>query len=197
MTASIDSRYPHRLVVKDGEIELRRMKQGDAEAILSFARALPAHDLLFMRRNICEPKVVAAWIKDAVAGDLMTVLAIQDSAIVGCLAVIQDKLSWSPHVGELRLVVADRMRGRGLGRALTQEAFAIALGLGLEKLMAFMTVDQHGAIAIFEGLGFRAEAVLGEHVKDSNNTKHDVVVLGCDIAKYLGRLQTFGMGAPT
>jgi hypothetical protein len=39
------------------------------------------------------------------------------------------------------------VRGQGVGRALSQETFAVALGAGLEKLSVQMAVDQQGAIA--------------------------------------------------
>jgi len=193
MTETIEVSYPRALAVADGDVELRCMNSGDEGAILDFARALAPHDLLFMRRNISEPKVVAAWTKEALAGNLTTLLAIRQGLIVGCIAIVRDELSWSPHVGELRLLVATQMRGKGLGRALTQHSFAVALSLGLEKLMAYMTVDQRGAIAVFEGLGFQAEAVLREHVKDLKNVKHDVAVLSFDVAKYFGRMQALGV----
>ena len=191
MTESIEVSYPQALAVADGEVEVRCVNSGDEAAILDFARALAPHDLLFMPRNISEPKVVAAWTKEALAGKLTTLLAIREGSIVGCVAIVRDELSWSPHVGELRLVVATQMRGKGLGRALAQHSFAVALSLGLEKLMAYMTVDQRGAIAVFEGLGFQAEAVLREQVKDLQNVKHDVAVLSCDVAKYFGRMQAY------
>ena len=44
-----------------------------------------------------------------------------------------------------------------------------------------MTVDQTGAIAIFEGLGFKAEALLRDHVRDKTGKKHDIVVLGHNV----------------
>jgi L-amino acid N-acyltransferase YncA len=188
--------YPRSLAISDGEIELRFMARGDEGRVLTFARALPPHDLLFMRRNISEPKVVEAWANEAATDNLTTLLAIRGQSVVGCVAIVRDELSWSPHVGELRLVVASQMRGKGLGRALTQESIALALGLGVEKLVALMTVDQHGAIAIFEGLGFQAEAVLREHVKDKNGVKHDVVMLSHEIKRYLERMQTYGAAAP-
>ena len=192
MKAAVEKSGPRTVVLSDGEAQLRHMTRGDDAAVLEFARALPAHDLLFMRRNIREPKVVEAWAKETAGNKLTTVLAVHEDSIVGCVAIVRDDLSWSPHVGELRLVVASQMRGKGLGRALTQEAIAIALSLGVEKLTALMTVDQHGAIAIFEGLGFQAEAVLRGHVKDLQGTKHDVVILSLEITKYLERLQTYG-----
>ena len=38
--------------------------------------------------------------------------------------------------------------------------------MGIEKRTAQMTVDQRGAIALFEGMGFRAEALLANQVRD-------------------------------
>jgi RimJ/RimL family protein N-acetyltransferase len=195
MSESVEVTHPRTLALSDGDVEVRLMNCADEAAILDFARALAPHDLLFMRRNISEPKVVAAWVKEAQAGNLTTLLAIRQGRIVGCIAIVRDELSWSPHVGELRLIVAPQLRGKGLGRALTQLSFAVALGLGLEKLMAYMTVDQRGAIAVFEGLGFMPEAVLRDHVKDLKSVKHDVAVLAMDVVKYFGRMQALGVVA--
>ena len=92
------------------------------------------------------------------------------------------------------IVVAADAR-QGLGRKLTQECFAIALGLGLEKMTAQMTVDQRGAIAVFEGLGFRAEALLRDHVKDRDGTKHDIVMLSHDVARFQAQMAAYGLTA--
>ena len=157
-TTSADAgarRYPRRIASDGGEIELRLLAPGDADALLAFARRLAPHDLLFLPRDISEPKVVAAWVDAARAGTLFTLLATRAGEIHGCATIASDPLSWSRHVGELRVIVDAALRGQGLGQKLTQEAFAVALETGLEKLTAQMTVDQRGAIAVFEGLGFK------------------------------------------
>jgi hypothetical protein len=41
------------------------MTLADEPAVLDFARKLRVHDLLFLPRNISEPKVLAAWIKES------------------------------------------------------------------------------------------------------------------------------------
>ena len=185
--------YPRRVATEAGDIEFRLMAPADQAAVLEFAQRLPVHDLLFLPRNISEPKVLAAWIKEIESGAITSLLAVMAGRVVGCGTIVRDPLSWSPHVGEIRMVVATDVRGQGVGRALSQETFALALGAGLEKLTVQMTVDQTGAIAIFEGLGFKAEALLHDHVRDFAGKKHDIVVLGHNVAQVRAQLEAYGL----
>lgn len=185
--------YPRRVATDAGEIEFRLMSPADEAAVLAFAQKLPVHDLLFLPRDISEPKVLTAWIKEIERGAITSVLAWKDGTVVGCGTLVRDPLSWSPHVGEIRSVVSSEVRGQGVGRALSQETFALALGSGLERLVVQMTVDQTGAIAIFESLGFKAEALLREHVKDKAGKSHDIVVLGHDVAQVRAQLEAYGL----
>jgi GNAT superfamily N-acetyltransferase len=185
--------YPRHIATEAGDIEFRLMAQPDEAAVLDFARKLPVHDLLFLPRNISEPKVLAAWIKEIERGAIISLLAVAAGRVVGCGTIVQDPLSWSPHVGEIRMVVSTDVRGQGVGRALSQETFALALGAGLEKLMVQMTVDQVGAIALFEGLGFKAEALLRDHVRDLAGRKHDIVVLGHNVAQVAAQMEAYGL----
>jgi GNAT superfamily N-acetyltransferase len=185
--------YPRHIATEAGDIEFRLMAQPDEAAVLDFARKLPVHDLLFLPRNISEPKVLAAWIKEIERGAITSLLAVAAGRVVGCGTIVQDPLSWSPHVGEIRMVVSTDVRGQGVGRALSQETFALALGAGLEKLMVQMTVDQVGAIALFEGLGFKAEALLRDHVRDLAGRKHDIVVLGHNVAQVAAQMEAYGL----
>jgi L-amino acid N-acyltransferase YncA len=185
--------YPEQIKVGAEDVTLRYMTAADAGAILAFARALPEHDLLFLRRDITDPSAVAAWVKDVESGDSITVLAVRGDEVVGYGTIHRNKVGWSQHVAELRVLVAESMRGRGLGRVLTQEAFAIALGQGIEKMMAQMTLDQKGAIATFEGIGFRPEALLRDHVKDRQGNKHDLLVLSHEVAKFESALNAYGV----
>jgi RimJ/RimL family protein N-acetyltransferase len=185
--------YPRHVKTDAGDIEFRLMARADEAAVLDFARKLPTHDLLFLPRNISEPKVLSAWINEIEQGAITSLLAIQDGKVVGCGTLVRDPHSWSPHVGEIRMVVSLDVRGQGVGRALLQETFAIALGAGLEKLSAQMTVDQRAAIALFESLGFRAEALLRDHVRDVGGKTHDIVVLGHNIEQVRAQLEAYGV----
>jgi len=191
---SSDTRnYPLHVATDAGDVEIRMMGPADEALVLAFAQKLPVHDLLFLPRNISEPKVLAAWNKEIDRGSITSLLAVKSGRVVGCGTIVRDPHSWSPHVGEIRNVVSPDVRGQGVGRALSQETFALALSMGLEKLLVQMTVDQTGAIAIFEGLGFKAEALLHDHVRDLSGQKYDIVVLAHNVAKVRAQMEAYGL----
>ena len=104
-------------------------------------------------------------------------------------------LAGLPHVGDIRVLVAPDMRGQGLGHILAQEALATATAMGLEKLTVRMTIDQQAAIAVFESLGFRGEALLRDHVKDRAGKRHDLAILSHDVAEVSARRSAYGVGS--
>lgn len=185
--------YPRHVKTDAGEIEFRLMTRADEGAVFEFAKKLPTHDLLFLPRNISEPKVLSAWINEIEHGAITSLLGLKEGRVVGCGTLVRNPHSWSPHVGELRMVVSTDVRGQGVGRALSQETFLLALGAGLEKLSVQMTVDQRAAIALFESLGFKAEALLRDHVRDVDGKTHDIVVLGHNISQFAAQLEAFGL----
>ena len=177
-------RYPIEVAVGGEAVTLRPPVAADGAAVLAFAESLPTHDLLFLRRDITEPREVDAWIAAVAAGDLATVLAIREGAVVGYCVVDRSPLAWMRHVAELRVMVAAEMRGKGLGRMLTTEAFRIASEMGVEKMVAQMTTDQRTAIAVFQNLGFENEAVLHDHVKDRDGKSYDLLMLARAVSEF-------------
>ncbi len=186
-------RYPKQLVCQDDVIELSLLTEIDETAAAAFTKQLFDHDLLSLNRDIREPKVIAAWNRSLKAGDIVSVAASRAGEILGTTAVLLDKHSWSAHVGELRILVRPEAREMGLGRVLIQESFLIGLDLDLEKLTVRMTLDQDRAIAVFEEMGFKTEALLKDHVKDGDGTKHDLLMLSHDVTAVQSKLQAYGM----
>jgi L-amino acid N-acyltransferase YncA len=186
--------YPRRIQCGASQVEIARMTSADRATLVAFVSALPAHDLLFVPRDISHPKVVDAWMRALDSGEVTSLIARDGGTLVGCTAIVTDSLSWSRHVGELRVLVSSASRGNGLGRALIQECFAQAVELGLKKLVAQMTTDQRAAIAVFEELGFHAEALLHHQVADRDGALHDLVVLSHDVDAVAARHVLYGMG---
>lgn len=192
---ALQKRYPKEIALNGKTVTLSLLTgTADQEEVLAFSRTLPAHDLLFLKRDIQEPKVISAWMQSIEDGEIASVVARIDGEIVGTTAIVIDKHSWSSHVGELRILVGPAAREIGLGRTLVQESFLLGLDLGLDKLTARMTIDQEAAISVFEELGFKTEAMLRDFVKDPDGKKHDLLILSHDVDVVHSQMQAYGMG---
>lgn len=187
------NRYPREIKLGEESIRLSLLTDADQQDLLTFARKLPPHDLLFLSRDIREPKVQAAWLRQIESGEIVSLVARVAGGIVGTTAVVLDKLSFSAHVGELRILVSESARRMGLGRTLIQEAFLIGVEQGLDKLTARMTLDQDAAIAVFEEMGFKREAMFCDHVKDADGKKHDLLVMSNDVDGFYSQIQMYGL----
>ena len=177
--------YPRTETLPDDrQVRLRLMTPAvDVYRLHAFAGSLPKDDLQFLRVDITRLMVVMLWAQNVKAGRTITVLAEVGDEIVGYASVHNDQVSWQRHLGELRIQVGQAYRGCGLGGLLGKEIFAIASDLGIEKIVAQMTVDQRQAIALVERHGFKHEAVLHDFVIGRDGRKNDLVVMTCDVAR--------------
>ncbi len=192
-------RLPRTVALSDGtELTLRHLERGDKAAFRTFTNALSEHDLLFLRTDITDPDVLDAWFDNIDSGRTVTVIAEGKPGspwgIVGYGSLHMANATWSQHVGEIRVLGGADMRGRGLGHVLTEAVFAQALDRGIEKIVAQFTIDQKAAIATFEELGFKAEALLRDHVKDRTGRKHDLLVYSHDVGSFGAQMDAYGVG---
>ncbi len=190
----VKNRYPKTVNCGGDDIELDLLNGVDLDTAKAFTDRLTDYDLLSMNRDIQEPKVLAAWSAAIDKGNIISVGARRNGEIIGTTAVVLEPNSWSAHVGEMRILIQPDARDIGLGRTLIQESFLIGLDLGLEKLTVRMTLDQEGAIAVFEEMGFKTEALLRDHVKDRDGEKHDLLMLSHDVEGVSAKMQAYGMG---
>jgi RimJ/RimL family protein N-acetyltransferase len=183
------------LTVGTAAVTLRPLAPGDAGAVQRFAEAMPAHDLLFLQRDIRNPKVVSAWLDQIASGQIESQLALDpQGAMLACTALVRDELSWSPQVAEIRILIAPAARGTGLGRLLALECVNIARSRGVEKLQVRMTPDQAPAQRVFEDMGFQPEALLRDQVRDAGGETHDILILGLNLARQGRQQEVFGLG---
>lgn len=188
--ATIRRTYPWTTSVDGVRLTFRLMEPSDRDAILVFARSLPNDDLMFLRTDITEPKTVDAWMNYIKNGRTLSVVAEVDGKLAGYASIHLNEALWTRHVGELRVLVGRDHRGIGLGKRLTNEAFAIAKDLGLKKITAQMPTDQRGARQVFEHLGFRPEALLADHVMSRDGRTHDLLIMSYDVAGFSNDAQS-------
>ena len=176
------AKLPNETVLSNGrQLTLRLMGPADRDNLLSFARSLPPDDLLFLRTDITEPVIVDQWIADLERGNSITVLAQARAELAGYATMHLDQARWTRRVGEIRVQVAPRFRGNGLGRRLTLEILRLGQSHGIKKMAAMMTPDQTGARAAFEKLGFQVEALLQDWVVDRRGRPRDLLIMSYDL----------------
>ncbi len=186
--------YPISARLGGLDYRIRIMSPADGEAVMAFARELPPHDTLYMRRDITRQSGVDSWMKDLDKGVVYSLLAEDSLGVCGYSTINLNELEWTRHIADLRVATAMRTRGRGLGRLLAREAFNIALALDVEKLLARMTPDQEGARVLFQELGFQPEALLRDHVKDREGKYHDLLLKACSVRNFLAQRAAYGRG---
>ena len=181
---NIKARYPVTWNLADGrQVELHHLSQGNRNAFLQFARALPYDDLLFLREDLASRAVVDTMIRNVDDGvDFALVAEAPGHEIVGYASLHGEPMRWTRNVGEVRVVVASDYRGSGLGGRLVRDVIDAAPNFGSRKITAQMTVDQGGARGAFERLGFKEEATLHGWVTDRRGLPRDLLIMALDLA---------------
>ena len=184
--------YPLTVNLKEQDFGIRLMATDDGEALRRFAQKLPDHDRLYMRRDLTSDRGIRSWITDIEEGMIYSLFAEDDDGVAGFSTIHRNRIEWTAHTADIRVTTASRARRFGLGRFLAREGFNLALGMGIEKLLARMTPDQHGARVLFEELGFAPEALLKDHVKDRNGDYHDMLMMGCNVESFIATRAAYG-----
>jgi ribosomal protein S18 acetylase RimI-like enzyme len=154
-------------------MDVRRIEPADRAALERFLATIPDADRTFLKEDVGDPGVIAAWVRP---GDARSIVVGEDGDVAGYVAVVPLH-GWSSHVGEVRLVVAPDRRGQGVGRLLARHAVLDALALDLAKLVVEVIADQEALVAMFRELGFEPEALLTDQVRVRSGELRDLLVL--------------------
>jgi len=171
--------------------ELRRLAPGDAEAVTGFLDALPEGDMTFLKEK-AGVDTVSQWLADE---HVPRWVVVDDDGSVAAMLSLTPGALWSSHVGELRLVVGENHRRRGLGRRLARVGLAEAVRLGLSKIIVEVVADKEGDMAMFTAIGFEPEALLRDHIRDRDGNVRDLVLLSHQVADVSASMDVLGLGA--
>ena len=182
-TAELDQRYPLKIQGAKGKLRLQRLSEKNQERLLEFTQSLADEDLLFLRNDVTDPKVISGMVADQQDDRRVTLLAEVGDDLVGYGSLERQDLSWMRHWGEMRMILGHSARGQGLSQHLAQELFKVAQDLDLTRVVAQMTREQDAARRVFEKLGFSAEALLTDWVIDRSGRTHDLVIMAYDVTE--------------
>ncbi len=180
---NIQARYPVTWNLADGrEVTLNRLGPSNRNAFLAFARALPHDDLLFLREDLSSNAVVDTLVRNVDDGIDFALVAEAGGQVAGYASLHGEPMRWTRNVGEVRVIVSEGYRGSGLGGRLVRDVIDAAPNFGSRKITAQMTVDQGGARAAFERLGFKEEATLTGWVTDRRGLPRDLLIMALDLS---------------
>lgn len=170
--------FPWSDMIGDHEITFSLMGESDREALLRFSKSLPESEIVFLRMDISQPEIVDLWIQNIEKGFTATVLAYEGEDIVGYGSLHYNKMLWTRHLGEIRILVREDYRETGeLEHRLASEIFGLGKELGLHRITAQIPATQPRVKASYERLGFQPEALLSDWLMSSDGSTHDLLVL--------------------
>jgi ribosomal protein S18 acetylase RimI-like enzyme len=168
---------------------LRQLGPDDADAMLAFLAGLPEGDRTFFKEDD-DRETVERWCHDEHSE--RWIVTGEDGKVRAYLALIPG-VGWSHHVGELRLVVGADSRRLGLGRALARRGLLEAVQRGLDKIVVEVVADKEGDLQMFASIGFEAEALLKNQIRDRTGETRDLVILAHDVGAVRDSMTVLGI----
>ena len=194
-----DAAYPKTVALRDGtEVLVRRLAAGDEDALLSFFQAVPEAERFFLKDDVTSPDLIRGWVRDAerpdpepshtalapaspsgrTGGRAFALIALEDERILAEAALVRRRGAARGHLADLRVVVHQDYRHRGLGTALLSELLDVARDSGLNGVLFEAVGDvQAQALAAAESLGFIRLGLVHGGAIDPDGRLHDVVLL--------------------
>ena len=171
------------IVLKGGRtVRIRPLTNGDQAASLAFFRALPPEERRYLRRDVTDPAVVEARIRENDSCEIERLVAVHDDAIVADGSFEHERYGWGEKIAQIRLIVAPEFRRSGLATALARLLYVIAHQHDVARINVRMLRPQAAARDIFRRLGFREEFILPDHVRDLDGHLQDLVLMRCDLS---------------
>jgi RimJ/RimL family protein N-acetyltransferase len=186
--------YPKSFELNNGEqLKLRPMRPDDRDRLFAFFRALPSRSRRFFKHDVTQREVITNWCANLDYDRTLPILAVVDDKgherVVADGTLHTERHGWSTHVAEIRMVVAQGYRKKGVGRILLRELYDRAIARGIQKIQSMVRADDETSIALLKRLGFKREAVFRKHAVDTNGRKHDVMVMFNDLSELWDKME--------
>lgn len=170
-------------------MQVRPYSDDQQDAVLSFARSVPAEDRNFLKEDVADPSVLQNWSSEP---DVQRFLAWSGDHVIGYVA-LHPLNGWCDHVAEMRVLVESQSRGHGVGQRLVRQAVAAAVDRDLSKVVTEVIAEHDSTLGMLQANGFMPEALLADHVRDRSGELRDLLVLSCRTDELLADLAVAGI----
>ncbi len=185
-------KYPKEVHLKSREtIILRPMESDDMDALIQFFQALPLQDRLYLRSDVTKKENIIRRFGSINYNVRFPLLTFFEDRIIAIGSLYRAEFGWTRHLGEIRVVVTPDFQRKGLCTILVKELFFYAISTDLYKIQTEIMEIQTSAIAAFEHMGFKKEAVLHKHVTDINDERQNLVIMSLDIKEMWYLMEDF------
>ena len=171
--------YPKQVVLRDGtKVILRPMVREDRAKLQEFFADASEYDRRFLRDDVGNPDVIREWAEGLDYERILPILAEVEGKVIADATLHRRKYGLAKHVAKVRIVVGPEYRRKGLGTWLMLDLVNLAMGIGLEKMIAeFIAELETPAIKSAERLGFHRAAVLTDYFRDVDGKEYDLIIM--------------------
>jgi GNAT superfamily N-acetyltransferase len=163
--------------LRDGsKASVRPLEQEDENRLLAFFQQIPEEERFFLKDDVTAPAVIRDWFADPERA--FALIAVDSGRVLAEAALVRRRGKARSHLADVRVVVAEDFRNRGLGTALLSDLCDVARDAGLNGIL-FEAVEgaQAEALAAADSLGFvRLGRIYGGAI-DPEGRLHDLIVL--------------------
>ena len=152
-------------------MEIHEPPPADLDALLAFFERIPESERTFFKEAVLDRATVEGWLT---AERGRRALAVERRHASSATPPSSGSPAGPTTSATCAWSSTREARGQGLGRALARWALLQAVDAGLAKLSVEVVAEQEGAVAMFSGLGFQAEALLRDHVRDRDGELRDL-----------------------
>ena len=173
--------YPRETVIKDGTIVLMKpFEREDEPKLAEFFARIPEHEAWFLRDDLADPDVMHMWVQNLDYGRIVPMIAVKedDGRILANLRIYRRPARCLRHIAHLRIIIDPEYRHQRLGTWMLLDSMKLAMGLGIEKLVAeFVSEVEEPAMNAAHKLDFFEQAVLKDYMKDPQGRYRNLIIM--------------------
>ena len=185
-------KYPKEVHLKSGEtIVLNQLQSDEMEKLIEFFQSLPTEEKMYLRSDVSQRENIIKRFGTLDYNIRFPLIARIGEQFIGIGSMYRAEFGWTRNLGEIRVVISPEFQRKGLCTILVKELFFYAISTDLYKIQAEIMENQTSAIAAFEHMGFKKEAVLHNHVTDIKRERHNLVIMSLDIKELWYLMEDF------
>lgn len=174
--------YPATRLLKDGLLcTVRPQESADEEAFLTFLKAVPEVERLFIKQRLGTARFRKRWCRDLDYDSALTLLAIAHDHIIGMVILQHRQGGWKRHIGRVHCLTHPEYRDVGVSGMMVDEIITVARHCGMLRLEAEFNGERAASIRCFEEAGFSEMLRMPRYLRDMNGGGHDWVLLGMQL----------------